>query len=533
MTVTSLSDLVFDRAAKYRSLEALRVAGRGLTYEELNARALRVAAALTVRGATGETVAIVGQRKVASYAGILGILYAGCSYTPINPKYSRSRISQTLSDAKIRFAVGARDDLELIAPILSDGEIGPMHGVILPDDDAPDRASWVGKSQLNEGDALDRPIEVGEDALAYVLYTSGSTGKPKGVQVMHSNVLAFLRSMSAIYQLEPGFRASQTFDLSFDPSASDMFFTWTQGGVLCVLPEEEILLPSEYIRRERISYLNLVPSIGEFMRKMGALSPACFPDLRYSMFCGEAFPKQLADAWRAAAPNSTIENLYGPTEATIYIARHDYTPDQRTHEFRNSVVPIGRPYLDHEVALVDETGAKVPNGEIGEIVFRGPQVTKGYLNDSVRTDAVFVRFPWDSNGAKWYKTADLGVFNDRGDLECLGRRDNQVKVAGRRIELGEIEATLRTYPGMTDVVVVPVRDSNQAIAGLVAFITATLTKGQETVMRSDSASRLERVFFPKKIVTIEAIPLSASGKTDRKRLEGLARGALNSGRPAQ
>lgn len=520
----SLSELVFSRAARFAGGEALRTEGRSLTHEELSGHALRIAGALLDNGASGETIAIVGQRKVASYTGILGILYAGCSYTPINPKYSASRISQTIADAQIRFAVGSRVDMEALGPVLAESGITT---VFLPDDDSAG-TKWIASTAIAANRRLDRPVSVTPETLAYVLYTSGSTGKPKGVQVTHGNVLAFLRSMDAIYNLEPGFRASQTFDLSFDPSVSDIFFTWTNGGVLCVLPEAEILLPSEYIKRERIAYLNLVPSIGQFMKRMGALTPGAFPDLRYTMFCGEQFPQALADAWREAAPNSTIENLYGPTEATIYISRYDYAPDKSGQAFRNGVIPIGHAFFGHEAALVDDKGARVAAGEVGEIVFKGPQVTNGYLNDQAKTDAVFVRFPWDASSARWYRTADLGVINSHGDMECLGRRDTQVKLGGRRIELGEIEAALRGYPELHDVVVVAVRDENKNVSALVGFATRAITKEEESRVRADATKVLERIFFPKRIVTIPAFPLSVSGKTDRKALERMAAGLLAS-----
>lgn len=521
--MASLSRLLFERAAKHSSAEALRLPHRAFTYGELTARALSIASGLLRLGADRETIAIVGQRKAASYLGIVGILYAGCSYTPINPKYSRARIEQTLADAGIRFVVGSREDLELIGPILSDAALG-VEAVVLAEGPSPAGSGWLGEEFLAEGRPIEAPVEVGPGDLAYLLYTSGSTGKPKGVQVMHSNVLAFLKSMSAIYQLEPGFRASQTFDLSFDPSAADMFFTWTNGGALCVLPEEEILLPSEYIRRERISFLNLVPSIGNFMMKMGALSPGAFPELRYTMFCGEQFPKRLADAWRLAAPRSTIENLYGPTEATIYISRYLYALEHEGRSFRNGVIPMGHAFASHEAALVDDVGKLVRDGDVGEIVFKGPQVTKGYLNDPEKTDSVFVRFDWDPSGSRWYRTADLGAVNEHGDMECLGRRDNQVKLAGRRIELGEIEAALSQYPQLADLVVVALRDENQSVSGLVGFTTHVVSKEDQAFIRSDVVKSLERIFFPKRIVTIPSFPLAPSGKTDRKALERIAQG---------
>lgn len=518
----SLSVRLFEHASLHSDLDALKIRDRRISYGELNERSLRVAAALVECGAQREIVGIVGQRKASSYFGIAGILYAGCSYTPINSKYSEARILEMLKDAGIRFVVGSREDLEAIAPVLSRNEAGRMEAVIIPEGQAPHGSGWRGEDWLRQLTPLKGPVDASDGDLAYVLYTSGSTGKPKGVQVQHANVLAFLSGMSELYPLEPGFRASQTFDLSFDPSASDMFFTWAQGGVLCVPAEEDLLLPSDYIRREGITFWNSVPTIGVFMERMGALSPGSFPELRHSMFCGEQFPKRLADAWQRAAPNSTIENLYGPTEATIYIFRHVYSRDQAGHQFRNAVIPIGRPFPGHEFALIDDDGNRLPDGAVGEIVYKGPQITKGYLNDVEKTAAAFVTLGWDRAGGKWYKSGDLGFCNEHGDVECLGRRDNQVKLAGRRIELADIETALNRYPATRDAVVVPLKNENQAVVGLVAYIPRALSKQDESFIRQDSVKHIEKIFFPKRIVSIEALPVTASGKVDRKALAAMA-----------
>ena len=520
--MSSLSELVFEKANDYAFMEAIRVRGRSIPYQELNERALSVAAALIECGAEREAIGIVGQRKASSYLGVVGILFAGCYYTPINPKYSEARVLSILRDAKIRFLVGDRSDLEMLEPVLASKDAPHIEAIILPEGYAPADRNWRDESSLRKLTPLKRPLDVDLKDLTYLLYTSGSTGIPKGVQVTHSNVLAFLRGMSEMYILGTGFRASQTFDFSFDPSVSDMFFTWSKGGVLCVLPEEEVLLPHEYIRRERITFWNSVPSIAGFMKKMGHLPTGYFPELRNSMFCGEQFPRHLADAWQNAAPNSTIENLYGPTEATIYISRHVYTKVETNKSFKNSIIPIGRPFPGHEFSLIGESGKKLSKGEIGEIVFKGPQITKGYLNDQAKTDSLFVTFDWDPTEDKWYKSGDLGFYNDENNLECIGRRDNQIKIAGRRIEIGEIEAVLARYPSTQDAVVVPLKDEHQVSIGCMAFTLNEISRQDQDFIRQESNMFIERVFFPKKIITIEAFPLAPSGKIDRNALAAMA-----------
>ena len=519
----SLSMHLFECAKKYGQIQALKVRNRQISYSELNERSLGVAAALIDAGATQETVGIVGQRKVASYVGVIGILYAGCNYVPVNPKLSGDRLLAILKSANVRFLVGALEDLEMLAPILTGANAPPLKAIILPEGKAPVGKHWIDESSMCMSTPLEYPKEVAPGRLAYVLFTSGSTGSPKGVQVMHSNILAYLAAISKLWDLSPGFRSSQFHDFSFDPSVSDMFCTWSNGGELCVLPEEELLSPFDFIIREKLWIWSSVPSIGLFMSKMGFLKPNSFPDLRISRFAGEPFPQRLADAWQIAAPYSSVENHYGPTEATVDVTRHIYTTQQRGAKFENGIVPIGREFPGIEIAIIDENGNKVSSGQKGEIIFKGPQITKGYLNDQEKTDSVFVRFDWDPMGGEWYRSGDIGFYNEYGDLECLGRKDNQIKFGGRRIELGEIEAVLTRYPATRDAIVVPLKDGNQIVVGLVAFTTSTLTREEENVIRLDSTKYMERIFFPKKIITVEAFPLAPSGKVDRKALSSIAR----------
>jgi amino acid adenylation domain-containing protein len=525
--MSSVAQLLFQRMSAYGQLTAISCSGRNITYNELSDKALSVAGALIECGCQGETIGIVGQRNPSSYFGILGILYAGCNYVPINPKNNRQRLIAMLRDAKVRFLVGDKASLELLEPVLSNSETPSMQAILIPEGAAPNGKGWLDESALQGANPLVSPVQVEESHLAYILYTSGSTGVPKGVQVTNSNVLAFLTSMAEIYDLYPGFRASQTFDFSFDPSVSDMFFTWANGGTLCVLSENELMLPHEYIIREKITYWNSVPAIAGFLHKMGYLPPGAFPLLTNSMFCGEQFPKYLADIWRKAAPNSTIENLYGPTEATIYVSRHNYKKEEEHMVFRNSIIPIGRPFVNHEFALINQSGQRLPKGEIGEIIFKGPQITKGYLNDPIKTENMFVSFNWDSTGEKWYRSGDLGFYNDNDDLECIGRKDNQIKLGGRRIEIGEIEAVLRRYPITSNAVVIALKNNSEVTIGCIAFTTTQLNKEQEVAMRVDSRKYLDQIFLPQRIVHIKNFPLTISGKVDRKKLELIAFELIN------
>jgi amino acid adenylation domain-containing protein len=518
MKVSSLAEAVVESAAQHPERVAIKIKNEVLTYGGLIEKSSQVANTLKEQGANKEAIGIVGQRHMASYAGVLGVLLAGCYYVPINPKLSKEKIISIINDSNIKLLVGDVDNFSKIKQSLNDNNCKKIVKKIVPFELAPESSGWLDKKYIDsKGFEIDLS-NISKGDLAYVMYTSGSTGKPKGVRVMHKNVIAFLENMETIYPLSSGFRASQMFDFSFDPSVSDMLFTWSMGGVLCVVPEEEIFVPYEFIQREKINFWNSVPSTIGYMKKMGYLSKNIFPSLRHSMFCGEQFPQHYAEEWSKAAPNSTIENLYGPTEATIYTSRYIYLKEAKKHTFRNGIISIGSSFPSMKINVIDDDNQIIDNGGIGELAYKGPQVTNGYLNDQEKTDSVFVKFDWDPSGDIWYKSGDLGFYNEDGNLECVGRKDSQIKLGGRRIELGEIESVLSRFPLLQDSVVVAIKDENQIVTGCIAFTMSKLSKEDLNQIRKESLNYLEKVFFPKKILTIKNFPRSPSGKIDRKLL---------------
>lgn len=503
----SLANLIFNKTKNYSDLIAISCQGQSITYSDLNTRSLKLASLITDYEFSKETVAIIGKKKISSYVAILGSIYAGCNYTPLNDSYNISKIKSILEITNAKIIIGESSSLNK----LKEKGIDISKFKIILNDNL-ENSDFKSLIQTN---ILITPISNNLDDLCYILFTSGSTGKPKGVKINNSNILEFIKNMSLTYDLKPGFRASQTFDFSFDPSISDIFFTWFKGGTLCVLPEEEKLIPTDFIKRERINFWNSVPSIAAFMERMGHLKSNNFPSLKYSMFCGEQFPKSIADSWKKAAPNSTVENLYGPTEATIYISRFNYLEKFNDENFKNGILPIGNPFEDHDVIIIDKDFNELENGKIGELCFSGKQLSTGYLNDLEKSNDVFVNF----KNKRWYKTGDIGFKNKMGYVECLGRKDNQIKISGRRIEIGEIEFVLSKFKKTKNAVVIPVRDERDIVIGCFAFIDASISKEEELEIRSKSTQYLDKVFFPKRIITIEKFPLNNSGKIDRNKLK--------------
>jgi D-alanine--poly(phosphoribitol) ligase subunit 1 len=517
--MNSLADLLFSRISLYGKSFAIYNNVENINYETLNHQGLKIASCINSLGIRKETVGVVGQRKTSIYYSLLGILYAGASFTPLSVKYKESRLVDIIKQAKINYLIGELDDLIEIHKLL----INKINLVYIIN--SKKKLQKLNFKHIYIEDYNDiiisKPIKSQSFDLTYLLFTSGTTGTPKGVKISNKNILSFLDNMSILYPLREGFIASQTFDLSFDPSVSDVFFTWAQGGTICILNEKEKVLPHEYIIRNNITFWNSVPTIAKFMYKMGILKPNIFPSLKYSMFCGEQFPKEIANAWKIAAPNSTIENLYGPTETTIYISRYELNYD-RKNNFYNSILPIGKVFPNHEVSLIDVFNNKINKGK-GELCFSGSQISDGYLNDQEKTKSKFVKFDWDTNNRLWYKTGDLGFINDQGNIECIGRIDSQIKLGGKRIEISEIECVLSKNSKLNDVVVVPIRDNNKIVVGIVAFTENVINEKLEQEILKKFQDQLDKTFFPKKIIQIKNIPLTVNGKIDRKNLEEKAK----------
>ena len=518
-----LGALLWDAANRHAERFALHIGQERTSYAALTHSALGIAASLQRLGARSEAVGIVGQRKLGSYAGVLGIVYAGCHYVPLKPKAPPEKTRALLRAAGIRFLVGDEDDVrELQAQLQALGDASLVQAGIAPNSFCLAGGDWQ-SGQVQGACPMHQPVACEPQSLAYILFTSGSSGTPKGVKVSHANVLAYLRAIHSLWALEPGFRASQFHDFSFDPSVSDLFTTWSLGGELCVVPEAELIAPAHFIRRSELQVWSSVPSIGTLMHKLGMLKEGSFPSLRISRFAGEPLPRRMAQAWQIAAPASTVENHYGPTEATIDVARHVYGPGEAALALAQDIVPIGTAFPGMEIRIIDSAGHPVVPGATGQIVFKGPQVSQGYLGDPDKTQAAFVQFDWDRSGALWYQSGDLGFVNAQGQMECLGRLDHQIKVAGRRVEIGEIEAALARWPALSDLVVVAVKDAQGQVKELVGFTTGELSAQDLASLKKSSVQSLDAIFFPKRFVTLAQLPYAVSGKVDRRALLDIAR----------
>jgi amino acid adenylation domain-containing protein len=516
----SLGALFHRSVAQHADRPALWIEGGCVTYADLAAHAARIAHGLRAAGfgRNGERCAILGDRGLTDFSGVVGALLARCTYLPLNVKHPTRRLAQVLRDAAASAMVTEQRHLAAAREMLE--EVPQPVTVLLPDMDvAPDwarempRHRFVCRTDLPDAEPGTLPHGSGDDG-AYLLFTSGSTGAPKGVLVRNRNVMPYLRSVAARYRPRPDDRCTQLFDLTFDLSVHDMFVCWGAGATLYRVPDKARFSPREFVRRHELTMWFSVPSTAAMMLGLRALRPDDFPSLRLALFCGEALPKRLALAWSAAAPNARVENIYGPTEATIALTAFRLPRDAGGLAALPEVVPIGGALPDQAARVVDAAGRPAADGDDGELCLAGTQVTDGYWRRDDLTGERFVSFPWDER--VWYRTGDRARMTQEHGLLFLGRLDRQVKIAGHRVELQEVEAVLHHAAAANAAAIAwPLGPDGLArgIVGLIGQTTRPLTEILDACRQV-----LPPYAMPAAIHHVEPWPFNSSGKTDHARL---------------
>jgi amino acid adenylation domain-containing protein len=501
--------------------KALEIGDISLTYEELWNYAGRIVASLKeVADRSENVIAVLADRSIAAYGGILGVLASGRGYVPLNPKFPIERTIAMLRASGCNTLVVGQECTAILQSLLPRFEkpltlIIPDSGCELSFDGSPHHLI-LAKDLCRIADPAEP--SVAQDDTAYLLFTSGSTGVPKGVAVSQSNVVAYMEYAAKRWGIRAEDRCSQNFDLTFDLSVHDLFTCWDAGATLCPYAAQT-LTPAALIDELELSVWFSVPSVAAFASKLGLLEPAAFPSLRWSLFCGEALSASLAEAWQKAASNSTLENLYGPTEATIAITYYRWNTVTSPAECVRGLVPIGWPFEGQQVCAVDENLQPVPPGESGELCLGGSQVTRGYLNDPEKTAKSFVRLQHTGDQI-WYRTGDLVRQDDRGCLFYLGRRDFQVKVNGYRVELQEIDLVLREAAKTELAVAIPWPLSDGSASGIVGVVSGSDAVHDKQIIAACEA-RLPRYMVPNRIYHFPQIPLNVNGKIDRGKITEL------------
>jgi amino acid adenylation domain-containing protein len=505
---------------RYPDRVALEIGDLRLGYAQLWEQASRIAAALDSHcDPAAPLVALLANRSVTAYAGILGILATGRGYVPLNPKFPTERTLTMLTASGCTTVIAGAECAKPLASLLP--RLGrPLTWLLAGKDEAFEPAVFPAWHTVIPEREMTGRVEANEpcpspQATAYLLFTSGSTGIPKGVAVSQLNICSYLEYVGKRYGLTPEDRCSQNFDLTFDLSVHDLFTCWGAGAALCSF-SEQVLVPATVIEDSSLTVWFSVPSLAMFANKIGLLTAAAFPKLRLSLFCGEALSARLAERWQHAAQASVIENIYGPTETTVAITHYRWEAAHSSAECVNGIVPIGWVFEGQECCIVDDSLSPCLTGQQGELCLTGSQVTSGYLNDPGKTLAQFVHI--EGFGDKlWYRTGDLVYQDERKCLYFLGRKDQQVKVNGYRVELQEIDLVLREIAGTELAVAVPWPVAEGTAAGIVAVLCGADSSIDGTVIES-CAKRLPRYMVPAQVYHFDNLPLNVNGKVDRKQI---------------
>ncbi len=505
-------------AERFPERPAVFVEGRTISYHELRELATRIAAIIQAYPEFSKVplTAVFGYRSPTAFAGILGALLAGNGYVPLNRTFPIERTELMFERSECRSIIVDTGSLPQLDKLLNRAQQALL--VILPDslEIHEYREQWplhtfLDLRDLSSATSWRRPAET-EDAIAYLLFTSGSTGIPKGVMVAHRNVRHYIDFMTERFAIQPEDRSSQTFDMTFDLSVSDMFVSWERGACVCCPSEKTLINPGRFINDAGLTIWFSVPSMAVFMKRLGTLKPGAYPSLRVSMFCGEALPIEVAKGWADAAPNSIIENIYGPTELTIACTYYRWDSAQSALEAEHGVVPIGQPFPGMVSLIVDESLTEVKPGEAGELLITGPQLSLGYWRDLAKTAAAFVQLP--GRRGIYYRTGDrVRRAIGNGHILYLGRMDNQIKILGYRVELGEVEAVVREESGVDGVVALGWPPTPGGAGGVEAFLQTEGPICQD--LKDKVAKRLPAYMLPRRYHCLVQFPLNANGKYDR------------------
>ncbi|MEW9701882.1 amino acid adenylation domain-containing protein, partial [Paenibacillus sp. SI8] len=492
---TTIHEIFEDQAARVPDRTAVAFGSEGYTYRELNERANRLARKLRDHGVKpDDRVGLMVDRSAEMIVGMIAILKAGGAYVPLDPDYPEERIQFMLEDSGALVLLTEEQWLDKV----------PFSGTVLA----------IGGNDQDSGDGSNLPVVNQPSDMAYIIYTSGTTGKPKGVMIEHRNVVRLLHNDKLQFDFSEDDVWTVFHSFSFDFSVWEMYGALLYGGKCVVVPRMIAQNPKEFtqlLRDEQVTVLNQTPTAfysvihEEMQREDGGVA------IRYVIFGGEALNPVMLKPWRHKYPATKLINMYGITETTVHVTFKEIGEK----EIETNVSNIGTPIPTLSCYILDSNRQLVPMGVVGEMYVGGAGVARGYLNRDELTSERFIMNPYKPS-ERLYKSGDLAKMLPNGEMEYLGRIDNQVKIRGHRIELGEIETSLLGHPLIHEVTVIALDDA-QGQKYLCAYL---ISETELTVadLRGHLAQELPSYMVPSHYVRLDRMPITVNGKIDRKAL---------------
>lgn len=470
-----------------------------LTYSDLNKAANRFAHYLIYRGVkNNDIVAISMERSVEMIINILGILKAGAAYLPIEVDVPQNRRKELLTDSNAKLCI--LDSIENLNFGIEEEQYIFYESI---------------KNLVKNYPSINPRIAKKTDDLVSVFFTSGSTGKPKGVLNSHKGWVNRIEWMQRTYQLNEAETVLHKTAISFDDSAVEIFWPLISGGIIAVLAPEHHKDPWAIlgaIKKHRVAVTQFVPSmLSNFIEASDTNDHDLKDYLRIIISSGEALSPNLVNAFYKKF-SCNLYNQWGLTEVSIDSTQYQCSPADA--DLKN--VPIGKPIANNKLYILDRYKNPVPPGVVGEIFLAGVGIAKGYINNVEKEKEVFINNPFETEGIM-YKTGDWGFYHPNGDVIFLGRKDNQIKLNGIRLELGEIESALLGQPYVKYAVVQMIEKNKMSL--LVGYVVMKSgNKFDNEGLRNYLMSKLPRYMVPAVIVELDKLPITTSGKLDRKAL---------------
>lgn len=535
-----LFQLLNDTSITHPAAVAVIDGDRSISYGELDQASNRLARLLASHGiGRGARVGLGIDKSIEALVSIFAILKLGAAYVPIDSSSPGRRVTFIAQDCALAGMITTSAWMEALQDlpalrciVLTDGEPGQSQPGQSGAAGEPGAAvvAWA------EADAeVDAPVapaptdDISPEDLAYILYTSGSTGMPKGVMLSHRAACAFVDWACDMAGVGPGDRVSSHAPFHFDLSIFDIFVAVKAGAAIVLVPPGLSIFPrdlADFIARQGITVWYSVPSVLTQMVLRGELTRHGLPDLRAILFAGEVFPVKYLRQLMELVPHARYLNLYGPTETNV-CTFHEVRAGELAEQDK---IPIGRACCGDEAFVVKADGTLATPGEEGELWIAGPTLMSGYCGAGGRErtglDALHGRAPV-------YRTGDHVVCDEHGLLWFVGRRDELVKVRGYRIELSAVEDVLLRHPDVEECAVIAVPDerTGSELKGFVVLRQGADASAPE--LRGHCADYLPRYMIPSSVVLCPALPRTSTGKSDKVRLQEMARGASAGGRSGQ
>ena len=487
-----------------------------VSYAELGRQADSIAA--MIRGsccAPGEVITVMVPDRVALVTVMLGVLQAGCIFVPLNSDSPAERLRHVVTWLKPKLFLASESNYAAVKSLAMGLEEETSVLTVPRADENLDN----GESSLTHVPAPTEIFVPPINVPSYIYFTSGSTGQPKGIAGSLNKLARRIAWEIDTFQITRGCRVSQLITPTFDPYFRDIFVPLCAGGTICIPPDRPSrLMPEtllEWLRDAKVNLMHCGPTL---LNTLVSTPPRVrhLPDLRLALISGEFLHVSLASRWRRRFKTDTrLVNLYGATEATMMQFYHIVEPADLKRDF----IPIGRPLPNVDILLTDEHGKRCVPGQIGEILIGGPTLSLGYFRDDEATRNAFIEMNMPDGGQTlFYRTGDLGFELDNGGYRLVGRRDDEVKIRGVRVVPQEVEDALTGYP-LVAACAVTVRRIGDWEPSLVAYVVPE-TEFPPAIpeMRAYLRERLPLEFIPAKFVLIKQLPLTETGKVDRRML---------------